>query len=437
MNGLRFEFAWETPQAAGGPELRATWAHLVITVNGIPVTQVHDYNARSVRDVIYLPLYPLAEWLAMHWWPLLCELETPRRMVHSDYARRHSIRFSREGFALPDLIVRPVGGGKMSLEWKSSDLPMCGVRFLQQGSAVLEVAEVREAFASLINGVVKRLECEGVSGVPLQEEWQTVDSVDREESEFCEAAAALGLDPYGLSEDMASSIIRVNSMLPIELSAEFFPAADAHLLEDEATSLLAGIHAVYEQTADLHSLKKLKKDSPKFDTSRAPWQEGYAFARTLRKNLALGDRIAASLDDVGGFLGVDLAALHAAMPTGGRIPAYCDALVAENSLQSPGFIIGKLRESSRTFILCRGIFEYLTSASHTPLLITGTLSERQKRNRAFAAEFLAPAALLRKRLISDAVYMEDVDELADEFHVSPYVIAHQLENHRLARIVVP
>lgn len=437
MNGLHFDFAWETPLAAVGPELRATWAHLVITVNGIPVTQVHDYKARSVRDGIYLPLYPLAEWLAMNWWPLLYEMETPRRLVHSDYARRHNIRFSREGFALPDLTVRPVGGEQAFMEWKTFDPSGCAVRFLQQGSAVLEVAQVREAFASLINGVVNRLECEGIIGAQLQEEWQTIGSVDREESEFCEAAATLGLDPYGLSEDMASSIIRVNGMLPVELLQEFFPAADAYLLEDEATSLLAGIHAVHEQTADLRALKKLKRDSPKFDTSRAPWQDGYAFARTLRKKMKLEDRIAASLDDVGAFLGVDPVALHAAMPASGRIPAYCDAIVAENGSQSPGFIIGKQRESSRTFILCRGIFEYLTSASSTPLLITGIQSERQKRNRAFAAEFLAPAALLRKRVVSDAVYMEDVEELAEEFHVSPYVIAHQLENHRLARIVAP
>ena len=166
MNGLHFEFEWESPLGASGPELRATWAHLVITVNGISVTQVHDYNARSVRNGIYLPLYPLAEWLAMHWWPLLFELETPRRPVYADYAQRHTIRFGREGFALPDLTFRPGGEGKISLDWKSYDLPECGVRFLQQGSTVLKVSEVREAFAALINGVIKRMGCEGIVAVP-------------------------------------------------------------------------------------------------------------------------------------------------------------------------------------------------------------------------------------------------------------------------------
>ena len=70
---LQIEFDWEDPQAAKGPELRATWARLRILINNVPVTQVLDSSARSVRDGIYIPLYPLAEWLAMHWWSLFHE----------------------------------------------------------------------------------------------------------------------------------------------------------------------------------------------------------------------------------------------------------------------------------------------------------------------------------------------------------------------------
>jgi hypothetical protein len=435
MNGLHFEFEWENPLGAGGPELRATWAHLAITVNGIPVTQVHDYNARSVRDGIYLPLYPLAEWLAMHWWPLLFELETPRRPVYVEYTQRHTIRFGREGFALPDLTFRPSGEGKISLDWKSYDLPECGVRFLQQGSTMLKVSEVREAFAALINGVIKRMECERIVAVPLIDEWQAICETNQEEREFCTAAATLGLDPYDLPEALASSIIRVNAMLPVEMLPEFFPAADAQALEEQAKTLLLGIRAAQDQTADLRSLKELKKAAAQFNPSGTPWQEGYAFARTLRENLALGDRVATSLNEVGGLFGVNSAELQAAMPVVSP-PAFCDALVAENSQNSPGFIIGKQRESSRSFALCRSIFEYLTSALPAPLLITSTQSVRQKRSRAFAAEFLAPASLLRKRLPVGTLDTEDVDELAAEFHVSPYIIAHQLENHRIARIFI-
>ena len=55
-------------------------------------------------------------------------------------------------------------------------------------------------------------------------------------------------------------------------------------------------------------------------------------------------------------------------------------------------------------------------------------------NRAFAAEFLAPQAMLGSRLSSDVVDEEEIEDLASEFGVSGFVIRHQIENHELARV---
>ncbi|KGO32810.1 hypothetical protein JT06_18235 [Desulfobulbus sp. Tol-SR] len=62
-------------------------------------------------------------------------------------------------------------------------------------------------------------------------------------------------------------------------------------------------------------------------------------------------------------------------------------------------------------------------------------TERQKRNRAFAAEFLAPADAIRKRLTAGEVSQEDIDDLAGDMGVSPFVVEHQIVNHRLAEVV--
>lgn len=154
---LRIEFDWEDPQAAKGPELRATWARLTIMVNGVPITQVQDYGARSVRDSIYVPLYPLAEWLTMHWWSLFHEYENLWRDASGSYAMRHNLRYAREGFALPDLAIRPMGR-TVSLAWKASDMPACRVRFLQEGGADIETDVVHEALRHFITAVLRRLE---------------------------------------------------------------------------------------------------------------------------------------------------------------------------------------------------------------------------------------------------------------------------------------
>ncbi len=67
-------------------------------------------------------------------------------------------------------------------------------------------------------------------------------------------------------------------------------------------------------------------------------------------------------------------------------------------------------------------------------LVTKANTERQRCNRAFAAEFLAPAASLRARVDHPLVDDEQVDELAEEFGVYTQVIRHQIKNHKIAEL---
>ena len=69
-----------------------------------------------------------------------------------------------------------------------------------------------------------------------------------------------------------------------------------------------------------------------------------------------------------------------------------------------------------------------------PAILSGLATDRQAQSRAFAAEFLAPAAFLRQRLESGSAYPEQVDELSAELGVSSYVVRHQIRNQGLARI---
>lgn len=445
MNELQFDFEWENPMGAAAPELAATWAHLVIRVNETLVTQVHDYGARSVRDGIYLPLYPMAEWLVTHWWPLLHEPEVPRRALHRDYPHRHNLRFAREGFALPSLTFRPLNG-KIELDWRSVDFSACGVRFLQEGSTVFDSEGVKDAVTRLIESVVGRLEIEGIRGTPLQEEWQTILEAGPEERQFCKVAGTLGLDPYSLTEEGQVSIIRVAEDLPVELTDDFFAIADFTDLVAQAARLRSGLEAVRTQKANLAPLQELRGRLVKIDPLRAPWAEGYALARQLRRDFQLEGRTARTVEDVGAFFGLSPRDLKSAVASWqgddqalafapGRSVRFYDALVGTNELGSPGFLLQKQHESSRMFAFCRALFEYLTASTGPAALISSALSERQKRNRAFAAEFLAPAEMLQEIVSGSLLDSEEVEDLAAQFGVSIYVIRHQLENHHLAQVM--
>jgi Zn-dependent peptidase ImmA (M78 family) len=99
------------------------------------------------------------------------------------------------------------------------------------------------------------------------------------------------------------------------------------------------------------------------------------------------------------------------------------------------FAVKKGHKNSRAFAACRALFEYLTSKGDPAAVVAPTFSERQKRNRAFAAELLAPANRLRESLSAEIVSEEEIDDLAQQLDVSSYVVRHQIENHDLAQIV--
>lgn len=74
-------------------------------------------------------------------------------------------------------------------------------------------------------------------------------------------------------------------------------------------------------------------------------------------------------------------------------------------------------------------------SSETPHLVTASSDPDQQESRTFAAELLAPADFLRRRLTSRFVDRDDIARLAAELVVSPMLIEHQLRNHRVAEII--
>ena len=99
----------------------------------------------------------------------------------------------------------------------------------------------------------------------------------------------------------------------------------------------------------------------------------------------------------------------------------------------PAFAFRRHSEAGRRFHLCRALAEVWMSPGSDALL-TRAYSESQQRNRAFAAEFLAPSSGLRSRVSGSVVDGEDIDGLAAEFGVSSQVVEHQIANHHIARI---
>jgi len=430
MTELHFEFDWEEPQGAQGPELRATWARLKIRVGQEPVTRVLHSGLKSVREYVYVPLYPLAEWIASHWWALLYETQ-PR----SGFYERHNLRRGREGFTLPDLEILPVGHDSL-VQWRSRRVPDWPVEFLETGTAYVPSSRIEEELSRLVEASLARLESEGIHSTYLHEEWSRIQGASEEEKEFCRAAAALGLDPFASDEDREELILTIHERLGErpKVEREFLHAADLARIPDQLDHLCQAEKELRSTSSTLKSFRGAGPCVP--DPALPPWEQGYRLARTLRQDLRLEEERFSDAEHLARVLSSNGLSIHEV-----ESADLFDALVGESEAGGPVFALDrrKRREESRAFAFSRALGEWLSSGNGTAGglgLVTGSQTERQRRNRAFAAELLAPAALLAREITSETVGVEVLDRLAEQFSVSPWVIEHQLENHRLVREIL-
>lgn len=435
MAELSFEIDWVAAEGVNGPELSATWASLRLRAGDSIVTRVLDARAKTVRDFVYVPLYPLTEWLATNWWFLSHEMENPAKEDDPDFHRRHALRAGREGYAYPDLEM-VTAGARTRLVWKRDVLPWSRVEFLDQGEAWVDSDEFRDACAQLIDQVIRRLAAFDITGTLLQDEWEAIQSVDHEEAQFCQAAAGLGWDPYDLDDARKCWVLDLADRL-----GNLLGEAVAAFVENDPGPWLA-IVGDFEQarrynSLSLERLRSFRDDAlPSVEWGPDPWTTGYDCARNLRRNLDLGGEPLPTMERLAAALAEDVAAVERVTTNQvglGAWPALIDAVVTRNEAELPAFAFRRRSDETRRFHFCRALAEVLLSPGDDTLL-TRAHSERQQRNRAFAAEFLAPSARLRSRVSGTVADSDDIDELATEFGVSSLVIEHQMRSHRIARV---
>lgn len=314
--------------------------------------------------------------------------------------------------AWPDLFIVPEGAVS-NLTWHAgaglADQP---VKFLTSGSTSIAADDVRQALSGFVHSVLERLDEAGVSGTPLQKEWEALASLDDEEREFAIAAARLGLDPFDVQDAIASTITRIGDSLERDLLLEFLDSA----MPDQL------------QTA-LDWLRKAQGNLPLADEPipRAgghaiyhgrPWVMGYAGAKRLRSDLALEptDRIA-----------IDRWVAVARMsPDSGGL----QGLVGVND-DRVGLVLPDESKNTTTvrFAQSRAVGHAILSDRRSALLDPAR-TDSGRMSRAFAAELLAPADGIQAHLHAFGDYPTEraVDHIAHHYGVSPMLVQHQFDN---------
>jgi IrrE N-terminal-like domain len=434
---LRIEWEWEAAPLIKAPELRATFARLRIFVDDDCVTLVEDRESASSRRSIACSLYPLAEWIAYNWWFLQAN-NRPASALSAFRSRRelppkvrrqwqlHGVRGAGDGFLWPDLFVLPDEPGTRLL-WRSDRLvpdspDRWPIRFLTQGEAVIDPIELQQTLVGFVESVIERLTDCGVGDTRLTEEWTAIKEADAEEAAYCRAAARLGLDPYSEAAKYEGEILRAaREMAPGILSAFLDSVSPEKMAEDldwivAAQNEIAQLSGPTDGTLEalrpeiVHDIERLRRT--------APWGPGYTGARAVRRAIGLSP---VDPFDFGAYVS------KAVVPAPDRT---LHALGGGRADAAPSVVLGRHQhEDSERFTLARAMWHFLRQPQEQ-FLITSAHTARQKAERAFAAELLAPAEGVAK-LIGDNPDDIGIDELEmaeRHFHVSSLIIQHQIDN---------
>ena len=431
MTGIGFHIDWQDGEGLRGAELAATFASLRIDIGDETLTQVFDSRARTVRDHVFVPLYPIAEWVASNWWFLLFEHENVVKCEDPAFAHRHSLGTGADGCAVPNLVV-VASGERTRLSWAPRPQPWARVRFLSSGSAVVDRQQFMQDCADFIDTVTRRLLAHGIGSTFLQDEWAAIQAADSDEASFCEVSAGLGWDPYDLDDDSRGRVIALSEQLG-DLREEAVPVMDSADPSKDCSTILAAIEAAKPNVLLLDGA--LCSFVPDQSTAVPPWEAGYRLARQARSELGLDGLPIASTESLAATLNQSSGALRRATEPVAVLGALMlvDGVVTRGASGVLSLGLKARGETGTRFLFCRALAEAISS--HRDALVTRGTTPRQQCNRAFAAEFLVPSESLRERITHPIVDAEQVDDLAEEFGVSTQVILNQVENHRIADFV--
>ena len=449
MNGLGLSIGIEWLDAPDVVDVvdAALWARLEMTVTGMDgthavLTAATDRKTAQVRHGVYGSVFPLARWVADSYWSLLWEARrAPRIRSGRESARigwlrpwvqRHCLLAAREGFSLPDVTIARDGEHVVVAAFPDPGVASVArrpVSFISSAFLRLERRSVESSLRDFMDSVLERVrhvEHPDVEG--LRNDWSAVAGAEPAEVRLCSSAARLGIDPHdgdAMNDDLVSLIDKGLCGLPDELRADLLDAAYGGAEAAETLDWLV------ENLQDLRGLPA--PGGVEVNAVAATAHEtGYERARLIRERIKLDPRDTSAnvVGAAGGALGFSFSnCRRPARPT----PATVDSVVAADGSGAPLQVGPDLPHEGKAFRWARAV--YLWQFGHLrggPRLLSPAHDRLQREARAFAAEFLAPAAGLRRVIRRGYVGEEELTELARIFNVSPLLIRHQIENHQLA-----
>ncbi len=424
MADLRFDLEWLS-YADEDPKIGETTARLKVQVGEICFTHNEDAWSRTVRDHVIVSLYPLAVWFASSWWRLNHEIlpADARLGPAHDWRMNHELAAANMGFVWPNLVFAPDGDEMHIWAQLSQHHGQTSVKYLQGSGRSRTVPRRQFAYAvsSFVNDVMARLHETELRDSELAQLWSIVldDLANPRESRKRRIEAELGFDP----EDCPDALIGRAIAFERKIGESSFSELSGAYAGNGGNRIDA-MHALADSSGIVG-----KPDLPDMGLEKSegePWKHAVSAAHELRSQIGKPGG-ALPNDTLYDLLGLQKGDVESWTPSG-RAKA---SVAGEAGKGNVKFIPRKTHPVSRRFELARFIGDHVRSMKLEPgsWLVTADLAtERQKFQRAFAAEFLCPISSLVE--FADGDFSESaIEDAANEFAVSEQTVEASLINN--------
>ena len=281
---MNFLAEWiENAQIASSQE-KSTLCDLQIFVGSGNACAWEDLDTGESFHHLTLPAVHLAEGISTDWWSIFGSRDRPQSIL------RH-----RTGYALPDLRFN-FDGLTVEVTAKKFTYQNPRLIFTQEPTEAMSRQDAEHELSDFIRQVIQRLEECGVGDAEVSACWSRVlqSLGDPEEAAFCEAAGALGVDPYSIEEADASFIEAAGELFSGEGLIEFL--ADFRVGRENNTSremVLEGIRRAETQPPETSRLPDLldvayeiRNASRRRQGERA-WAASYRAAKAFREAMEI------------------------------------------------------------------------------------------------------------------------------------------------------
>jgi hypothetical protein len=427
MPGLEFRVNSWLASDLVDPKENETLSSLTIAAGDVPLTEVNDVFAHTVRDSIHVPMYLAVRWLLLNWWRLRWE---PRPAVPGfDWRKAHSMAAISSDYAWPS-VTFDSDGDFIHVQARAEQVAdVAAVRYLRN----IDVRVPARQFEKAVDDLVDVLEVRLASRLPDERELREVREELREErtdptlAHECKLQALAGLHPGTADPQWLISAI--------QLAREAGPSSGDEVIAASTTmpDRLAGARRTLAAMRGSPWVVKLDPsvDVPLAVDDELPWQRGRRLAAAFRARLGVrqGPLATGVLEDLlETRLAAGIASTTGATGTGRR--ALAGGFREDVDRGRTSLLPTSSRRTNQRFYVARLIGAAIVADPADRVLpVSDVQTALQKFERSFAQELLCPWVELDALTDDRGTDEAGVQEAADYFEVSEYLVISALVNN--------